>query len=312
MAFPKKIILHIGTQKTASTLIRHFLKDEVNTDRLARDGITLVDRPTLTASDFFAYLERVNAGRVAPDAEAPQKVLRSLQALFCGGEKTVLVTSEIMFRRLPLEDFYQHIGAGLKMMQHLMPGVRIEMIFYVRQQKIFVESCYTQLVQMGRDLSFEEYIGVKMPEHLMWSKVCDDITDVIGWDALQVRAFEIIKELGSEGFLRDFLTQVGLSETQIDAYDFAASQAKGRAANRGFSQVAVDMARFTMPMLAKPKQKQRLRRFLQENYSTVHYPRPTYFSNEEAAQLQAFYAQDNARLFTKYIHNRSASDLGYI
>ena len=60
MTAERTLILHIGTQKTASTLIRRFLK--ANVDRLAESDIRLVDRATLTESPFFGYLEKVTSG----------------------------------------------------------------------------------------------------------------------------------------------------------------------------------------------------------------------------------------------------------
>lgn len=304
----RTLILHIGTQKTASTLIRRFLK--ANVDRLAEDDIRLVDRATLTESPFFGYLEQVTSGQVAATAAVPDDIAANLAEMVEGPQSQVLMTSEILFHRLPLDDFYDRIADGLRLFQRLLPDWRIRVIFYVRVQKSFVESCYTQLLQMGKRIKFSVYTGGGVPTHLGWTRVCDDIAGVIGAENLTVRPFETIRALGTEGFLTDFLLRLGLTPEQAEAFDLDETLAEGKAANRGFSEVAVKMARFTMPMIA-PGDRKKLRKFLQENFSTEHYPRPVYFSDEQAAQMAQHYRADNARLFATYIPDQDPAALGY-
>lgn len=308
MTAERTLILHIGTQKTASTLIRRFLK--ANVDRLAESDIRLVDRATLTESPFFGYLEKVTSGAVPVTDPVPEEIAANLAQMVDGPQSQVLMTSEILFHRLPLDDFYDRIADGLRLFQTLLPGWRIRVIFYVRVQKSFVESCYTQLLQMGKRVKFSVYTGGGVPTHLGWTRVCDDIAGVIGAENLTVRPFEAIRDLGTEGFLHDFLLRLGLSPDQAGAFDFDETLAEGKAANRGFSEVAVKMARFTMPMV-DPKDRKKLRKFLQENFSTEHYPRPVYFSEEQATEMATFYRADNARLFATYIPDQDPDRLGY-
>lgn len=304
----RTLILHIGTQKTASTLIRRFLRG--NTDILAGQGIRLVDRATLTQSDFFGYLEEVTSGQVAPDCPVPCEIVTDLEALVRGPQQQVLMTSEILFHRLPLGNFYDRIADGLALFRRLLPGWRIRVILYTRVQTSFVESCYTQLLQMGKRVKFSSYTGGGVPEHLSWLRVCDDISGEIGRENLVVRPFETIKVLGTEGFLRDFLGHLGLDDAQAAQLPFDDALSVGMAGNRGFSEVAVKMARFTMP-LVKPGDRKKLRKFLQENFSTEHYPRPRYFSETQREEMAVLYRADNARLFESYIPDQDPDVLGY-
>lgn len=308
MASQQVLTLHIGTQKTASTLIRRFLK--ANQEILEDQGINLVSRDVLTASAFFAYLEQVTGGAILPTALVPEEIAADLKRLVNGPQDHVLMTSEILFHRLPLEDFYDRIGDGLHLMQTLLPGWQIRVVFYVRVQKNFVESCYTQILQMGKRTRFSAFTGGGVPRHLNWTRVCDDIAAQIGAENLVVRPFEVIRDLGTEGFLRDFLMYLGLTPEGAAALAFEETLAEGKSANRGFSEVAVKMARFTMPLVA-PKDRKKLRNFLQENFSTEHYPRPRYFSDEQAAEMAAHYKQENARLFATYIPDLDPERLGY-
>lgn len=304
----KVLYLHIGTHKTASTLLRRTLLQ--NTDVLEREQIKLVPRHVFKESDFFAWLARLNAGKLSVEDPVPENAAQDFLQMVSGPEERVLITSEDMFRRLPLADFYQRINVGLTRMQELLPGWEIKVILYVRQQKSFVESCYTQLIQLGRDLDFADYTGGELPRHLNWAKVCDDIAGVVGKDNLKVRPFEVIKTLGTEGFVRDFLSLLDLSPEAAAAFPYAEEKTEGRAANRSFSEPGMKVARFTMPLVAK-KDRAKLRRFLQENLSTEHYPRPTFFTKEETATLFDFYQAENERLFREYMLGFSAVDMGY-
>jgi hypothetical protein len=302
------LTLHIGTQKTASTLIRRFLK--ANADCLASHDIKLVDRTTLTESDFFAYLETVTDGTVSAQTPMPSAIAENLEHLVAGDFRHVLMTSEIMFHRLPLGDFYDRIADGLQMIQTALPDWTIRVIFFVRSQKAFVESCYTQLIQMGKRTRFSVYTGGGVPKHLNWARVCDDISRQIGTGNLIVRPFEIIRDMGTEPFLRSFLGHLDLDATQAATFQYDAALAEGQAANRGFSEVAVKLARFTMP-LVDPGHRKKLRKFLQENYSTADYPRPHYFTDTEAADMAAHYRAENARLFATYIRDLDPETHGY-
>lgn len=288
-------------------MLRRFLK--ANSEQLASEDIKLVDRASLSDSEFFTYLEKISSGKIAPVAPVPEDIQADLRHLVEGPQDAVLMTSEIMFRRLPLRDFYQNIRQGLELFQILLPDHRVAVILYVRQQKAFVESCYTQLAQMAQSLSFTDYTGGGLSKHLDWATVCDDISAAIGRESLPIRPFEIIRRLGTESFLKDYLSALGLEAAQIDRFAFDETMVGGRAANRGFSEVAVRMAQFTMPILG-PKDRKNLRKFLQENYSTEHFPR-VYFSEAEIAELRKHYAESNARLFANYIPGENPTASGY-
>lgn len=303
----KDIYLHIGAHKTASTTIRRLLRG-CAADLAAR-GVRLVPRDVLVASPFFAHLMRVVQGKADPGVAAVSPEDRAeLQGLVAGPEARVLMTSEDMFKRLPLDDFYDNIGLGLRLMQALLPGHRLHVVLYVRAQPAYVESCYTQLVHLGRSLPFAKFTGKTLPAHLRWNRVCDDITAALGPDRLIVKPFEIIRDLGGAGFFHDFAAAVGIPDPQSLPLDEETLQ--GKRANRSFSDVAMRMALMAAPEIS-PKDMKLLRRFLQEHFSTDSYPRPRLFTPEETAAMKALYAADNADLFARYLPGYDAAKLGY-
>ena len=309
MSGKKTLYLYIGAQKTASSMVRRALKAHL--DELNMCGVALINRSAILESSFFKFAKSYPAAGHAPDPNPKQ--LGDIRALLDHQHPVTLATSEGMFSSLHADDFFLNIVPGLAMMRRALPEYDIRVILYVRAQKGFLESCYTQFIQLGQtDLTFSQFLGENdVPQDLNWARVCDDIVSVVGRDNLIVRPFEVIRELGSAGFVRDFLQIIGLNEAQTAAFDLDAALAEGRAANRGFSQAAVDVARFTMPMLG-PKQKKNMRRFLQENFSTEHYPRPKYFTDEQAARIKTTYKAENARLFDEYIPGALPETYGYV
>lgn len=313
MSERKTLYLYIGAQKTASSMVRRALKAHI--EQLNENGVALIDRGQILQSPFFKFLKNYPVGPERP--EPTQEQLADIKGLLDTPHPVTLATSEGMFSSLHSDDFFQNIKPGLEVMRRVLPDFDIRVVLYSRVQKGFLESCYTQFIQLGHsELTFDDFLGrtsgeKTLPTDLSWAKVCDDISAVVGKENLIVRPFEVIRELGSAGFVRDFLQILGLDAEQAAAFDLDAALAEGRAANRGFSQAAVDIARFTMPML-NPKQKKRLRKFLQEGFSTEHYPRPKYFSDAEAAELKSIYTSENTRLFKEYLPEFDPVALGYI
>ncbi len=307
MSSGKDIYLYIGAHKTASTTVRRLLKgcDGV----LATRGVKLVLRDTIVSSSFFRHLTRVISGKAPPEAAAVSAAdLAELRGFVAGPHSRVLMTSEDMFKRLPLGKFYDNIGLGLRLIQQLLPEDRVHVVFYTRRQAPYVESCYLQLVHLGRSLSFSKFIQKELPTHLLWNRVCDEITAALGPGRLIVKPFEIIRDLGGDGFFHDFAESVGIPDPKSLPLDQAVLD--GKRANRSYSDVAMRMALIAAPVIREQDNK-RLRSFLQEHFSTETYPRPQLFSPQQIAQMTALYAKDNAALFAQYMPQYDGAALGY-
>jgi len=283
---------------------------EGSADILAKRGVKLVARKTIVGSSFFSHLTQVITAKVSPEPSAVSEAdLAELRGFVAGPHNRILMTSEDMFKRLPLKDFYDNIGLGLTLIQQLLPEHRVHVVLYTRTQPAYVESCYTQLIQMGRSLTFQKFIGKNLPSHLKWKSVCDRITAALGPDRLIVKPFEIIRKLGGTGFFHDFAESVGIPDPQSLPIDEAVQ--KGRSANRSYSGIAMQMAILAAPVITEPDAK-RLRRFLQEFFSNDKYPRPELFTQQQTERMKSLYAEDNAALFAQYMPQYDGAALGYL
>lgn len=308
MTAGKDIYLYIGAHKTASTTVRRLLMG--NSTELAARGVKLVARKTIVESSFFAHLTKVISGTAAADVAAVSAGdLAELRGFVDGPYSRVLMTSEDMFKRLPLKNFYDNIGLGLRLIQQLLPEDRVHVVLYTRNQPAYVESCYLQLVHLGRALTFSRFTGQKgLPDHLRWKKVCDEISAVVGPERLIVKPFEIIRKLGGSGFFYDFAESVGIPDARSLPLDDEVLQ--GKRGNRSYSDIAMQIALLAAPVI-RDKDNKRLRQFLQEHFSSDTYPRPELFRPQQVARMKSLYAEDNAALFAQYMPQYDGAALGY-
>lgn len=303
----KRLVLHIGAHKTASSLLFRLLHRF--SDELEQNGVRHVTRSRTLTSPLFDHLYGIASGSRAWDANLPEGAVAEVTELFGGPDQTVIVTSEDMFKRLALDKFYPNIGRALRLLKSLVPDRRLEVILYVRAQPGYVESCYVQYIQMGRSLEFEDFTGGGIPRNLNWYKTCKTIAKAIGGKSLTVRPYEIIKDLGPEGYFHDFLRAAGLD--WLVGRPVAAEIESGSLSNRGYSSVAIDIARYAIPRIRK-EDLPALRRLLQTRFSSDRYPRPRFFTDDEIRQMKDHYADSNRALFSEFIPGHDPMRLGYL
>lgn len=307
MAEHKDIFIHIGAQKTASALLRRTamrLKPE-----LAAAGVSLMTRAEIAAEPFHDHVHRLNTRDALRSDPVSQEVMDSLARVVKRPEPRILLMSESLFSRLPLDSFFQNISESLAFLKNHWDPHRVRLILYVRRQSSFVTSCYAQFISMGRTFSFEDFTGGAVPEHLNWHRVCSDIADVIGRENLIVRPYETIGEAGATKYVTDFFEIMGVSKGIADRVEEVTSL--GAKSNRGLSQAAIEIARVGNDVL-KEKERIKLRRFLQNTFSTASHPKPVFWSKEQEAELHAHYAASNSALFQEFMPDRDPSALGYV
>lgn len=306
-AAPKELLIHIGAQKTASALLRRTaasLKPE-----LAEAGLYLMTRSEVSAAPFHDYIHRMNLGQLSRHDRVPQDVAHSLSEVANRPEPRVLIMSESLFSRLPLESFFQNVSESLAFLRDEWAPHRLRLILYVRRQPSFIVSCYAQFISMGRTFSFDEFTGGDLPDHLNWHTVCSDISSVIGRENLIVRPYEMIGQSGAVGYAKDFLETVGLDASLAERAGEIA--ARGAKSNRGLSQPAIEIARAGNAVLPA-KERLKLRKFLQNTFSTATHAKPEFWSPEQEADLKAHYAGSNGALFREFMPDRDPVALGYL
>ena len=142
---------------------------------------------------------------------------------------------------------------------------------------------------MGSTLSFEEFMEPVTAENLRWDVLVDRMRDALPDGAeLKVKYFESIGALNAKGFVRDFFAETGSGV--LPEFSF-----NTEGVNRGYSEVALQLARFGNGLLEKGDA-QALRRFLDTNFTNVTHPAPRLLTPEQRRDLLTALAPSNEAL----------------
>lgn len=288
----RRVILHIGAHKTASSLLQSVLR--THTEMLQHDGLQVLHRSQLMDSPFHAALWATESAEDA-QREIPPAVQDWLATAVPQDAPTLLLSNEDFFNRPSTPDFFGHIGHRLAFVQRCFPQAELAVILYTRSQADYVESLYMQHVHVGRMPKFPVFVERFADADLSWARVADEIAAVVGLRNTKVAPYESIKRIGDLAFYREFLRRCGIAEPSRYAFD--PSLARSRGANRSYSALAMQIAARVYPLLDKPEERALLRRFLQENFSNVTHPRAVLFTPEQRAAFLGRFHEGNMRLF---------------
>lgn len=301
----KKAFVHIGAHKTASSFLQANLT--LHKDRLMKEHrLGLVPRAVLMPSAFGKELYEVSQNR-HPESEVTEAAKESLRSLL-PAECDILMTSEDLICHLDIDDFYQNAETAIRYLRNALSGFDVHVIFYIRIQVDYLESIYMQYVHLGRRGKFGQFMDRAAKVDFSWLRVVEAIERALPAERLHLRTYEQIRHLGEVGFFRDFLAicQVG------DAEEFTIDEnyTKGRAANRSYGQLAMQIAKQVNPLLS-PKEKKVFRRFLQEHFSTATHPRAVLLTEEQRRAMFERYQASNRLLFGRYDLAIDGEQLGY-
>lgn len=205
----KKLIIHIGTEKTGTTSIQSFLNE--NRDSLLRDhgvcypsfGNSIMGHFELVAS----LHPMCNNGRRAEFAQHvdydPEIVwnefCKDILSLDC---ETVVVSSEHFSSRIN-SDGIRYVK---KKLDERLPDYKVEIFVYLRNQVDMFQSAYSTYIKTGGTKSiFELSEGINGDgAYYNFYKLISMWSDVFGYEALTVRNFDSVKS--GVGLVSDFLT----------------------------------------------------------------------------------------------------------
>ena len=211
-----KLILHIGTEKTASTTLQHYFYS--NRDALLAQGVGLSDvcgQPNNRLLAGYCQSEGVidnffrarNIHNEADKAAFYEGFTENLAAEVAGlGTPVMILTSEHFHSRLTTPDMVQ------KLYDLLSPLFsEIQVVCYFREQAAVVKSLYSTLIKSGKDTDFKKFLKTCAPDSIRYNyaDTCDLWTNVFGAENFTPRLFA--KEHFVDGDIcKDFIQTSGL------------------------------------------------------------------------------------------------------
>lgn len=177
-----KLILHIGTHKTATTSIQHFCT--LNRAALRKCGY-FYPRPALSAYVANSLASRLSFGREAEVAAALRRARGDAEKARC---HTIVVSAESFYAMTacfidiqgrPRGDYWDNEQHLIEKMRDCCEGMEVSVLAYLRPQDEFASSLYNQFIKnvLGTGHSYDEFIAAMRPafnyegHFALWEKI---------------------------------------------------------------------------------------------------------------------------------------------
>ncbi|MCG7625980.1 hypothetical protein [Epibacterium sp. Ofav1-8] len=295
------VFVHLGAHKTGSTLLQNVLF--TNRGALRRQKVVYQRGPG--RHPFWHYFQDGDQAEFARRCIAMRERFQVNAATF----RHVIFSSETVFGPSDLigaSRLYRDAPWALDALQKMLEGLDIQIIFYVRRQDSFIESCFLNRIQTlatsphlnhvtmirdGRLDDFQAYFAQIQPEALSWYDLVGEMVDRFGYRRVTIRPFETI-ERGRAAFVRCFLE----SFCDPNMLDLGG----GIYENRSFSAEA--MAQFLALAPETPYEELKaLRLRLQEDYPTPAHARPQMLTLAQRRWLLEVHEEANRALFGEFV-----------
>lgn len=306
----ERCVLHIGTEKTGTSSIQHFLAK--NRDAFAADGVVYsrstgtkggsqwgfvaCAHPRAWATDIGPFLGfATEEGR---DAYC-ERFVRDLQAEFdrARGATTLVVSSEHMHSRLIDVDLITRLKAFLD------PWVdRFEVVLYLRRQDRVSAALYATQVKSGNPEPrfFPPMPGGVIRYYFDYDAIYDNWSTVFGADAIRVGLFAPANWQDGD-LITDFCARAGL--------DISGKQRPEAWLNTGLdrigSQFLTEVNRQLPTLIGHERNRERtdLANLISRLCGGRHVPA----TRRQAEEFQALFAEANDRLRRKIFPDRPGS-----
>lgn len=293
-----RVVMHIGLQKTASTLIQRNLQHR--RAKLRESGFDyrrLKPGDNVPAKHLPRFTSRMRSfswPRHAPPDD--RDVVDELEEQL-SGSPSYLLSDENVLGPVSLETgepAYRMAETVIEWVSGVLPVDRADFILYVRRQDTFLESTYLQRIHVGKTFGFREYVAGSDIDSLNWHRLADRIAGVVGRDHLSVLPYESIRS-GELSYLNTFLRYAGCR------HSFEEGDLAPRKSNRSYSALALEIARRTNDLLTGEDARV-FRRFLQQNFSNATHAPAELLSDQRRREILEQHEASNRRLFEQFVH----------
>jgi hypothetical protein len=255
-----KLVLHIGTEKTATTTVQDFVY--ANRAALASRGVTLSDELGLTnnrklvayflpADRFDDYFTHRNIATI----EDKRRHFEGFEAAFAsevralsGRAHTMFISSEHFHSRLRDIDSIHRLK---RLLDELFTEIRV--VCYFREQSSMLESYYSTAIKSSSSVDFQHFgRNCSVDNHYYnFAAFFGKWRDVFGRDCLEARLFDRQRFVDQD--VRKDMLSILLGSRDFAGFDFSSGDANvslgyagleiGRVVNRHVAKRHVDGSR---------------------------------------------------------------------
>lgn len=207
----KKVILHIGQTKTATTTLQSFFYD--NRSWLSRHGIYYPECPEshpLRSQHRFLVDSLARLSLPYPESVPEWDYLKD--KISSTPHDTVLISEEVFWHLL--EQRRDDKPDALRWIKEQLDGYDVRVICYLRRQDAWIESWYNQIVKTDVDsnsrLGFGEFVDVYRRYGMLdYYKSLGYWAEIFGKENITVRPFRRDLFFGGD-IVRDFMGLMGV------------------------------------------------------------------------------------------------------
>ncbi|CUH40150.1 hypothetical protein JSE7799_02880 [Jannaschia seosinensis] len=158
-----KIILHIGTHKTATTTLQATLA--ANRSIAARAGLIFPEVPSVhsaaQAGQHGLCMQWIKLPETYRLKRNPKEVWHEIVKAHASGHNTVIISSEELSRGQP-----ENRVDYAELREWLNPFDRVEVVCMLREQVSFIQSIYLEVFKKRPDFVWESYFRSSLEKHL--------------------------------------------------------------------------------------------------------------------------------------------------
>jgi len=186
----KRVNLHIGAHKTATTFIQKVLR--ASKGSLSGHGVKYV--PMQNVRKNVTHGIRAHKNRGVSRSATVTRIREYVESRFPDDYTTLVISEENLVgncRELYTKsDLYPDIAVRLQLVAEALQVYEVDVYFCMRGYVDFLPSAYCEFLRHNDFITFETFLGGVDPDKHYWVGVIDRISGVFGSDHTHVWAYE--------------------------------------------------------------------------------------------------------------------------
>jgi len=306
----REMYFHVGAHKSASTTIQSNLK---RNRFLLSEAVDLI---AVLASDypgsyFFRFFLDLSYGTVdVSDPDVFQKALDKARVRFdeivssLSPEKPIFFSYEGFMGYCRIHEYkalYPHSKYVFMALRAVALNYSVKVVFVVRQQSSYIESCYMQQIKVGRVLDFNHYLASLDLTSFSWLRIADEASGIFGPENIKILPFELVSRVGVLEFIHSIIFCLVGKDVRGLPFELVDK------ANESLSVKGLELCLAAYPLLEDIQDRKEFRAFVATRFSVEKYGRTKLMSKAQVDNVMNICSSSNGELFDKYIRDSSIS-----
>lgn len=304
----KDIYIHFGAHKSASTTIQRTLRK--SEDYLRERGFKYLESSTIHSKPLglhFRSLAKTDSLNVCQYQQSLDDAKNYVNELMSSvDEEKVIISYEGFCGGSALDQYggiYRHQERIAESVREIFSDYRPKIVFIIRRQDEFLESCYLQQIKEGRILDFSSFKNSINVEGLQWNPMLDNFSQIYK-DDFSVIPFELLKLHGdTRFFLGVFFRALHIEGIELERLNVVEK------ANQSISKYAIELHKEVVSKVSD-KYKSTLRSIFAQEFPSEKYGKAKFFDGFDRSMILSALRERNTEIFDAYI-SRASSECGF-